>query len=96
MVSINTNLSSLLVQNNLAQSTNSLSKAVERLTTGYKINHASDNAAGYSIVQNMTSKISSYSVAEENASMGLDLLQTANGSMDLIQEHLVRIRNLAE
>ena len=57
MVSINTNLSSLLVQNNLAQSTNSLSKAVERLTTGYKINHASDNAAGYSIAQDMTSKL---------------------------------------
>ncbi|MBR1775687.1 hypothetical protein IJ750_07775, partial [bacterium] len=45
MVSINTNLQSLIVQKNLTKSTNALDKAIERLTTGYKINHASDNAA---------------------------------------------------
>ena len=96
MVNINTNLSSLIVQNNLNSSTNSLNKAIERLSTGFKINHAADNAAGYSIVRNMTGQISSYEVAEENAGMGLDLLQTASDNLDLITRHLSRIRDLAE
>ena len=49
MLTINTNLSSLLVQSNLKTSTNGLNTAIERMTTGFKINHAKDNAANYSI-----------------------------------------------
>ena len=94
MVSINTNLSSLLVQNNLAQSTNGLSKAIERLTTGYKINHASDNAAGYSIAQDMTSKLSSYDVAADNISMGLDLLSVAQTTISQMQSRGERLMAL--
>ena len=70
MVSINTNLSALLVQTSLANSTNALNTAIERMTTGFKINHAKDNAANYSIATNMTSKISAFDVAENNALMG--------------------------
>ena len=76
MLSINTNLQSLIVQNNLTKSTNGLNQAIERMTTGFKINHASDNAAGYSIAQNMTSKLNSYEVAQDNVSMGMDLIST--------------------
>ena len=93
---INTNLQSLIVQNNLSKSTNSLNQAIERLTTGYKINNASDNAANYSIVQDMTSKLNSYFVAQDNTSMGLDMLSTANESLNLISKQLTRIRDLAE
>ena len=96
MVSINTNLSSMIVQQNLTKSTNSLNLAIERMTTGFKINHASDNAANYSISNNMNSQISSYTVAEDNASMGIDMVKTAMDSMDLISNHLSRIRDLAE
>ena len=95
MLTINTNLSSLIAQGNLHQSTNKLNQAIERMTTGYKINHASDNAANYSIATNMDTKIGAYMVAEENASMGLDLLMTAEGSLNLISDKLSRLRSLA-
>ena len=94
MVSINTNLQSLLVQSNLSQSTNALNKAIERMTTGFKINHASDNAAGYSIAQNMASQLSSYDVAADNIKMGLDLVSTAQDSIALMHQHAGRIRDL--
>ncbi len=96
MVSINTNLSSLIVQNSLSKSTKSLNQAIERMTTGFKINHAKDNAANYSISTNMTTRIGAYEVAESNVMMGLDLLSTATSSLDLISSHLTRLRALAE
>ncbi len=57
---INTNLSSLIVQSSLKTSTNGLNQAIERMTTGFKINHAKDNAANYSISTKLSSKISGY------------------------------------
>ena len=95
MLSINTNLSSIIAQNSMKQSTNKLNQAIERMTTGAKINHSKDNAANYSISTNMTTKIGSYNVAEDNCAMGLDLLATAEGSLNLIQEKLTRLRSLA-
>ena len=93
---INTNLSSLIVQSNLKTSTNGLNTAIERMTTGFKINHAKDNAAGYSISTKLSSQLSSYDVALDNASMGLDMLTTAQDSLDLITSHYQRMRDLAE
>ena len=83
------------MQSNLKQSTNGLNRAIERMTTGCKINRAKDNAAGYSINTNMTTKISAYGVAENNVSAGLDLLTTASDSLSLISNHMERIRDLA-
>ena len=77
MLSINTNLSSLIAQSSMEKSTDALSLAVERMTTGFKINHASDNAANYSISTNMTTKLNAYMVAEDNVAMGMDLVNTA-------------------
>ena len=96
ILSLNTNSLSSLVQNSLASSTAGLNTAIERLTTGYKINHAKDNAAGYSIATQYSSKLSSYSVAQDNTAMGLDLLTTASDSLSLITSHLQRMRDLAE
>ncbi len=93
---INTNLSSLIVQSNLKTSTTGLNTAIERMTTGFKINHAKDNAAGYSISTKLSSELSSYDVALDNASMGLDMLTTAQDSLDLITSHYQRMRDLAE
>ena len=95
MLSINTNLSSLIVQNSLKQSTNRLNTAIERLTTGFKINHAKDNAANYNIATNMTTQIGSLDVAEDNVNTGIDMLTTAESSLDLISSKLQRLRDLA-
>ena len=92
MVTINTNLSSLIVQRNLTNSTNCINQTIEHMTTGFKINHARDNAANYSISENMTSQLSSYHIAQENVSMGLDMVSTA---MDTISELQNRGERLA-
>ena len=94
MLSINTNLSSLIVQSSLLNSTLGLNQAIERMTTGFKINGAKDNAAGYSISTNMSTKIGAYQVAEDNASMGLDMVSTASGSLSQISDKLSRLRAL--
>ncbi len=95
MLNINTNNASLIAQGSLTNSTNLLNKAIERLTTGFKINHAVDNAANYSIVTNMSTRIGSYAVAEENANTALDLVSTASSSLEQMGDHLSRLRNLA-
>ena len=95
MVSIHTNLSSLIAQGSLTKSTNTLNRAIEQMSTGYKINHASDNAANYSIKTNMDTKIGAYMVAEDNTAMGIDLLTTAESSLSLIGDKLARLRTLA-
>ena len=96
MINLNTNLSSLIAQTSLKNSTLSLNQAIERMSTGFKINHASDNAANYSISTSMTTKIGAYQVAEENAAMGLDMLTTANKSLELVSSEVQRLRALAE
>ena len=96
MLSINTNLLSLQVQSGLNKSTNLLNQAIERMTSGYKINSAKDNAANYSISTNMTTKISAYKVAEENALMGLDMISTASDALESIDNKLARLKALAE
>ena len=96
MLSINTNLPSLIAQNSLKNSTLKLNTAVERMSTGFKINGAKDNAANYSISQNMGVKLSSYAIAEDNCAMGLDFITTADESLSLISDKLTRLRALAE
>ena len=96
MLSINTNLSSLIAQGSMKSSTNKLNQAIERMTTGFKINHAKDNAANYAISTNMTTGIGSLEVAEDNASMGLDLIDTASDNLSLIQDRVQRLRDLQE
>ena len=95
MLSINTNLSSLIVQNSMKQSTNSLNQAIERMTTGFKINHSKDNAANYAITTNMSTNISALDIAEDNTAMGIDLLTTADSTLELITDKLQRLRALA-
>ena len=83
---IYTNTQSMLVQKNMTKSTNALNTAIERMTTGFKINHASDNAANYSISTDMSSKLSSYGVAQENVNMGIDMVSTASSSLETISD----------
>ena len=95
-LTINTNLSSMIVQSNLSKATTSLNKAIERMTTGYKINHAADNAAGYSIARNWEAQLGSLDVAAANAATGADMLSTLEDHYALISSHVQRVRDLTE
>ena len=94
-LTINTNIASIIAERNLNTATNKLNQSLERLSTGYTINNASDNAAGYSIADMWTTQISSLDIAAANASMGADLLTTAEQTYGLLTTHLQRIRDLA-
>lgn len=95
-IKINTNLSAMVVQKNLANATKSLDKALEKMTTGAKINKSKDNAANFSILKDIETKISSLNVASENVSMGTDMLSTLEDNLNLLSIHLQRIRDLTE
>ena len=95
-LTINTNISSIIAQRSLNNATNSLNTSLERMSTGYKINHAKDNAAGYSISNMWKTQLGSLDVAADNAATGSDMLTSAEQSYGLIAEHLQRIRDLTE
>ena len=91
---VNTNIDSLRVQRNLNSASTNMSKAMERLTTGSKVNQAADDAAGFVIAKGLEAQQRGSVVAQNNAQTGINLLQTAEGNFDVIQEHLLRIRDL--
>lgn len=95
-LTINTNISSIIAQRSLNNATNSLNTSIERMSTGYKINHAKDNAAGYSIANMWETQLGSLDVAADNAATGSDLLTSAEQSYGLLSDHLQRIRDLTE
>ena len=69
---------------------------LSKYTTGYKINHAADNAAGYSIATNWQTQLSSLDVAADNAATGADMLTTLEDTYALVSSHLQRVRDLTE
>lgn len=95
-LTINTNVSSLVAQRNLNSATNALNSSLERMTTGYKINHAKDNAAGYSISNLWVTQLGSLDVAADNAATGSDMLTTAEETYGLLTSHIQRVRDLTE
>ena len=95
-ITINTNLASLTAQRNLSQATGGMNTAMERLTTGYRINSGKDDAAGAAVSNLMEAQISGYDVAESNTQMGLTLLDTAEGVLDIVGDYVQRIRDLTE
>jgi flagellin len=92
---INTNITALIGQNNLSKSQDMLAKAQERLSSGLRINSASDDAAGQAIANKMTAQIKGMDQASRNASDGISLVQTMEGGLDQINDNLQRIRELA-
>ena len=95
-LTINTNISSLIAQRNFDNATNALNLSIERMTTGYKINHAADNAAGYSISNMWVTQLGSLDIASDNAATGADMLSTAEETYGLLTSHLQRVRDLTE
>jgi flagellin len=92
---INTNVSSMQAQNSVRTQGLSLSTAMERLSSGIRINSAKDDAAGLAISTRMTASIRGISAAIRNANDGISLTQTAEGSLNQISDNLQRIRELA-
>ncbi len=92
---LNTNMASLIAQNNLSNSQTSLTTSIQRLSSGLRINSAADDAAGYAIAQNMTTQINGNAQAANNASNGVSLAQTAQGDLGTILANLQTISGLA-
>ncbi len=92
---VNTNLSALKTQKNLTSATNSLNQALERMSTGYKINSAKDDAAGLYVATGLETQIRGSKVAQDNIATGTNVLQTVEGDLDNILTNLNRIRDLA-
>jgi len=91
---INTNMTSLIGQQNLMKSQSSLQTSMERLSSGLRINSAKDDAAGQAIANKMTAEIRGLTQAQRNANDGISLAQTAEGSLNQINDNLQRIREL--
>ncbi|MGL5599375.1 MAG: flagellin [Silvania sp.] len=94
MAVINTNTLSLMTQSNLNKSQSTLGTAIERLSSGLRINSAKDDAAGQAIANRFTSNINGLNVAARNANDGISLAQTAEGALSEINNNLQRIRDL--
>jgi len=92
---INTNIKSLVAQGALTKNNRELSVAMERLSTGSRINSAKDDAAGLAISTRMTSQTRGLSMAIRNANDGISLLQTSEGALDEVTGALQRMRELA-
>ena len=92
---VNTNLSSLKTQNNLTKATNSLNQALERMSTGYKINSAKDDAAGLYVATGLETQIRGSKIALTNVATGANVLDTVEGDLETILDNLNRIRDLA-
>ena len=91
---INTNIRALNSHRNLSSVGTSLAKSSERLSSGKKINHAADDAAGLAISEKMRAQIKGLDMADKNAQDAISLIQTAEGSMSEIESMVQRIREL--
>lgn len=92
---INTNIKSLVAQNSLSINARSMSSAMERLSTGNRINSAKDDAAGLAISTRMSADLRGMSVAIRNANDGISMMQTAEGAMGEVSNMLQRMRDLS-
>ena len=92
---INTNISALNAQRNLGKTQGMLSKSLQRLSSGLRINSAKDDAAGLAIASRMSSQVRGLNQAVRNSNDGISLAQTAEGAMQEVTNNLQRIRELA-
>ena len=91
---INTNYLALVSQNNLTKSQNALGSAIERLSSGLRINSAKDDAAGQAIANRFTANIKGLTQASRNANDGISIAQTTEGALNEVNNNLQRIREL--
>src|SRR5574344_1845214 len=94
-LSVNYNPSVLTIQRNLSSATNSMTTALERMSTGFKINSAKDDAAGLYVATNLNTQIRGLKQAQKNVNDGISLLSTADGSLSNMTNIVYRLRDLA-
>ncbi|MDM4764508.1 flagellin [Pelomonas sp. SE-A7] len=92
---INTNINSLNSQRNIATSQGALATAMQRLSSGLRVNSAKDDAAGLAIAERMNTQVRGMNVAVRNANDGISLAQTAEGALSKVGDALQRMRELA-
>lgn len=95
MLSLHTNNAALSAQNSIARTQSSLSTSMTRLSTGYRINSAMDDAAGLQISSRLKAQTSGMSVAMRNTQNATSMLQTAEGALDEVSNMLIRMKDLA-
>ena len=95
MTVINTNTAATLTANALTKNERAMSQTMERLSTGQRINSASDDAAGLAISSRMTSQVNGLNMAVRNANDAVSMIQTAEGAMEEVSSMLQRMRELA-
>ncbi len=92
---VNTNVAANNAYRNLATTQNDLSKSLEKLSSGLRINRASDDAAGLAVSEGLKSQVGGLTVASRNAQDAVSVIQTAEGSLNEVQSILQRVRDLA-
>ena len=93
-ITVNSNISALIAQNNLIRNNDGLNHVLQQLSTGLRINSAKDDAAGLAISVGMTNQIKGNDKAANNIQDGLNLMATAEGGMNIVTNHLTRVREL--
>ena len=95
-ITVNTNIPSLTAQKSLNGATDKMNTAMERMSTGMRINSSRDDAAGMAVVTKLNYKVSSLGVAQDNGQMGAAMLETSEGVLGVISNNLTRISDLTE
>ena len=95
MLSIQTNVSAISAQKNLSATSDALSTSMERLSSGFRINRAADDAAGLAVSEKMKAQIGGLNQASRNAQDGISMIQTAEGALNEVQSMMQRMRDLA-
>ena len=93
-LNIQTNISSLTAQINVQRNQGNLMSSFQKLSSGYRVNSAADDAAGLAISESMKSQVRSYTVAQRNAADGISMSQTAEGALGEVHDVLGRMREL--
>ncbi|MCA9506661.1 MAG: flagellin, partial [Myxococcales bacterium] len=94
-VIINTNVAALNAQRNLGMTSSKMSKTLEKLSSGLRINRAADDAAGLAISEKMRAQVRGMQQGQRNALDGVSMLQTAEGALDEVHTILQRVRELS-
>jgi flagellin len=95
-ITVNTNIASLVAQKSLNAATTKMNTAMERMSTGLRINSSKDDAAGMAVSTKLDYQVSSLAVAQDNGQMGASMLDTTEGVLGVIGDNLQRIRDLTE
>jgi len=94
-LSVQTNIEAFDAHRNLVNTSNKLSESMQKLSSGYRINKAADDAAGLAISEKLAAQVTGLTQAQQNAQDAVNLVQTADGSMNEVQSMLQRVRDLA-